>query len=302
MPNQHSRLDSVWTDVQGRKVHARVSTTAQPNGKPPVILVHGLIVSSRYLAPLAEILARDFHVYAPDLPGFGRSDKPGGFDTVETLAEWLMKYMDAIGLERSAFLANSMGCQVLVEAAIRYPERVRNMVLNAPVIDRHARTIPRQVGRAMVDFPRERPALFPIQALDFVQAGPRRFVRSLGSMMSYPIEEKLPHIHDPVLVVRGQHDSIVPQHWAEECARLLPHGRLIVLPGSAHTSNFSTPLQLARVSRPFLARADVSHSTGETPHESTDLQTPGTSRAALHPELRLGVSDAAGTEQLPRTE
>jgi 2-hydroxy-6-oxonona-2,4-dienedioate hydrolase len=38
--------------------------------------VHGLVVSSRYMVPLAEVLACWFDVYAPDLPGFGRSEKP----------------------------------------------------------------------------------------------------------------------------------------------------------------------------------------------------------------------------------
>lgn len=244
-------IESVWTDVQGRNVHARVCA----NGKPPVVLVHGLVVSSRYLKPVGEILARDFSIYAPDLPGFGRSEKPDGFDTVEMLAEWLIKYLDAIGLEQPAFLANSMGCQVIVEAAVRYPERIRNIVLAAPVVDRHARRIPKQLVRGLQIYPHERIGLLGIHALDFARAGPRRFLHSLQSMMSYPIEEKLPHIHDPVLVVRGQHDALVPHYWAKEVTALLPQGRLVTLPGAAHTTNYSHPLELARVSLPHLARA-----------------------------------------------
>lgn len=249
-------LQSVWTEVQGRKVHARVSTSAETNGRPPVVLVHGLVVSSRYLVPTGELLAKDFHVYAPDFPGFGRSEKPEGFDTVEQLAEWLIEYIDAVGLEQPAFLANSMGCQVVVEAAVRYPERLRNIVLSAPVVDRHARNVPIQIWRSFQDYPGERQPLIAVHARDYLYAGLRRFARSMQSMMSYRIEEKLPHIHDPVLVVRGQNDPIVPQCWAEEVTRLLPRGRLVVIPGAAHATNYSAPLELVRVSRKFLACVD----------------------------------------------
>jgi 2-hydroxy-6-oxonona-2,4-dienedioate hydrolase len=54
-------------------MHARIS---ERGVGPPVVLVHGLVVSSRYMVPLAEVLARWFDVYAPDLAGFGRSEKP----------------------------------------------------------------------------------------------------------------------------------------------------------------------------------------------------------------------------------
>lgn len=254
VPNPPHKLQSTWVNVLGRKVHARVSPNAGETGKPSVVLVHGLVVSSKYLVPTGELLAGDFDVYAPDLPGFGRSEEPDGFDTVETLAEWLICYLDTIGLERPSFLANSMGCQVIVEAALRYPHRVRNIVLSGPVIDPHARTIPIQIMRSLKVYPRERLTLVGIHAVDYFQAGPRRLLRTLRAMLNYPIEKKLPCIHDPVLVVRGQYDALVPQYWAEEVAALLPQGRLIVLPGAAHTTNYSHPLELVRVSRPFLKR------------------------------------------------
>jgi 2-hydroxy-6-oxonona-2,4-dienedioate hydrolase len=64
------------TVVADLRVHYRISTCPVPAERPPVVLVHGYGMSSRYMAPLAEALACDFQVYAPDLPGFGRSDGP----------------------------------------------------------------------------------------------------------------------------------------------------------------------------------------------------------------------------------
>ena len=57
-------------------MHARISEGPVPNGNPAVVLVHGLVVSSRYMVPTAELLAAHYRVYAPDLPGFGKSYKP----------------------------------------------------------------------------------------------------------------------------------------------------------------------------------------------------------------------------------
>src|SRR4051812_29858976 len=57
-------------------IFARAATGRAPPGRPPVVLVHGLVISSRYMVPLARALAPDFPVYAPDLPGFGESGGP----------------------------------------------------------------------------------------------------------------------------------------------------------------------------------------------------------------------------------
>jgi 2-hydroxy-6-oxonona-2,4-dienedioate hydrolase len=56
----------------------------------------------------------------------------------------------------------------------------------------------------------------------------------------------------PTLVVRGSRDPIVPQRWAEEVSRLLPDGRLVVVPEVTHTVNFDAPSEFVRVIREFL--------------------------------------------------
>jgi pimeloyl-ACP methyl ester carboxylesterase len=58
-------------------------------------------------------------------------------------------------------------------------------------------------------------------------------------------------------VVRGTRDAIVPQHWAEEAAGLVPNGRLVVIERAAHTTNYSHPAWLADVVWPFLAEASA---------------------------------------------
>jgi pimeloyl-ACP methyl ester carboxylesterase len=87
---------------------------------------------------------------------------------------------------------------------------------------------------------------------DYRDAGVRRVLATFRLALADPIEDKLPRLQAPTLVVRGARDPIVPQRWAEEAARRLPRGRLVVVPGAAHTMCFTSPDELARVVRPFL--------------------------------------------------
>ena len=97
----------------------------------PVVLVHGFGVSGRYMLPLAQSLARWFSVFVPELPGSGRSQKPPTPLGIGGLAEALAGCLDALELERPAFVANSMGCQVVTELAFRFPDRAGPLTLSA---------------------------------------------------------------------------------------------------------------------------------------------------------------------------
>ena len=233
-------------------MHARVSTTPAPAGSPAVVLVHGLVVSSRYMVPTAERLAPHHKVYAPDLPGFGRSEKPSSVLDVSGLSHSLAAWMEAVGLGSAVLVGNSVGCQVIADLALRHPERVERAVLQGPTMDPEARTAFRQAARLALDGTREPLSLLPIMLLDYLSAGLRRSFATFQYALEDPIEEKLPRVRVPTLVVRGERDPIVPQRWAEGVARLLPEGRLVVVPGAAHTMNYGAPSELARVVRAFV--------------------------------------------------
>jgi 2-hydroxy-6-oxonona-2,4-dienedioate hydrolase len=217
-----------------------------------VVLVHGMVVSGRYMAPLLEELASSYQVFVPDLPGFGRSEKPSWVLDVAGLAEALEGFLEAAGIERAALVGNSMGCQVIADLAARRPEHVERVVLQGPTVDPWARTVPRQVWRFFVNGLREPPALAPITVRDYLSAGPGRALATFRHTMEDRIEEKLPGVRVPALVVWGDRDAIVSRRWAEEAARLLPEGRLAVISGAAHTANYSAPTEFARVVRDFL--------------------------------------------------
>ena len=246
------RLGTMWTNVEGLPMFARRGMSASPrSSSPPVVLVHGQVISSLYMVPTARLLAGEFPVYAPDLPGFGWSGKPDRVLDVSELANALAAWMNAFGLRRAALVANSLGCQIVVDLAARRPELVQALVLAAPTIDPDARNAPAQIIRWLRDWPGERPSLALAHLRDFALAGVARSLRTFRNTLADRIEDKLPRVQAPTLVVRGSRDPIVPQAWAEEVTRLLPRGRLSVIPGP-HCVNYSTPREFTRVVCAFL--------------------------------------------------
>jgi pimeloyl-ACP methyl ester carboxylesterase len=234
-------------------MHARVSVGPVPADAPTVVLVHGLVVSSRYMVPTAERLAPHARVWAPDLPGYGKSDRPERMLDVPELADALEAWMRAVGLGRVSLVANSFGCQVVADLAARYPERVERVVLLGPTVDPRARSLPRIGGRWLLNVPLEPLSLDLVAARDFLDMGPRRMIDTLRLMLRDRIEAKLPLVRAPTLVVRGSRDSTVPQRWAEEVTRLLPRGRLATIRGAPHTVNYNSPGAVARLVLAFLA-------------------------------------------------
>ena len=248
----NKRLETVWTRAGGLRMHARASGSSELKSRVPVVLVHGLVVSSRYMVPTAERLATHHPVFAPDLPGFGRSENPTRVLDVSGLSDALSAWMGGVGLERAMLIGNSFGCQIIADLAVRHPERIERAILQGPTMDPRGRSVPRQIGRFLIDMTREPLSLVPIELLDFANAGTRRAWRTFRYALYDRIEEKLPYMRAPTLVVRGSRDPIVPQRWAEEATGLLPMGRLSVIPGAAHTANYGWAAEFARIVLEFL--------------------------------------------------
>jgi 2-hydroxy-6-oxonona-2,4-dienedioate hydrolase len=252
------------TDVQGRSVASRVwpgpqrptdgaTPVTSPTTTNPVVLVHGLVVSSRYHVPLGDLLARHRSVHAPDLPGYGESEGHEGrhLDTRE-LGRALAHWLDAEGLREVVLVGNSYGCQIAAETAMARPELVHRLVLLGPTMDRRGRQLDEQLRRWRLESRTQTPALQAILARDYAAAGVARAKATLQHALADAIEDKLPFLDVPTLVVRGTRDPIVPQRWAEEVTDLLPDAELVVLPGATHAVNHEQPRQAARVIERFL--------------------------------------------------
>jgi 2-hydroxy-6-oxonona-2,4-dienedioate hydrolase len=248
------KLSDLWTRVDGRAMYARVS--AGGTG-PAMVLVHGLGVSGRYLVPTARQLAGEFPVFVPDLPGWGKSEKPPHALTVPQAADALAKWMRQLGLTDGCLIGNSLGCQFIIDLAVRYPELVGRAVLVGPTCDPAARSMFRQALRGTRDLFREPLSYWPLLMRDYLVAGPVRTLVTLRHAVEDPVFEKLPRLTAPVLVVRGDRDPIAPESWVKEMVSRLPHGRLKVIPGAAHVANYTAPEALAAAVREFVASGPV---------------------------------------------
>ena len=207
----------------------------------PVVLVHGLGVSSSYFRPLAELLAHRMRVIAPDLPGWGRSERRGGVLTIGSAADVIAELIVRDGLGRPVLVANSFGCQVVVELAVRRPDLVGGLVLISPTVDPRYRSPTRQALSLALDWMRETPVLWPIIARDYCRMGLTRLLGTALLALRDRPEDKLPGIAAPILVVRGERDAITTRGWAECCARLATDGRFVAIGGAAHAAHFSHP-------------------------------------------------------------
>jgi pimeloyl-ACP methyl ester carboxylesterase len=203
-----------------------------------LVLIHGIGVGPAYMRPLARALAAH-DVVVPTLPGWiGNPIERPPLDLVE-LGETLEPHLPGV------LVANSMGCQVAVELAIRRPELVESLVLVGPTVDPSTRPLGRFGVRLLADWAQEPSSLWPIIVRDYLAMGPRRFARTARFAWRQRIEQRLPLVAQPTLVVRGQRDTFVSQRWCEEAAALLPNGRLAVVPG-AHAAQFSHPSAVAQ--------------------------------------------------------
>ena len=267
-PRRPPRLVSQWNQISdvaakrsgasGRRplrIHARVGRN-NGGGKPALVLVPGLVVTSRNVAPTARLLQENFSVYALDLPGFGKSDKPAKVLSVPQLATALLEWMDAAGLPDAHLLGNSFGCQVIVEAAHRHPERVGRLVLTGPALDPAIRTFWKPILRLFQDGFHE-PKLIPATIYDFLEMGPRRVWGTYQAALADRPEDKLADLLMPVLLVRGERDPIANQPWLDRMASLLPNAQNYTIPRAPHALTFSAPAEVARLAAAFCLTRDT---------------------------------------------
>lgn len=212
-------LLSAYDIVHGVRIHSLVSDG--PRDRPTLVFVHGLGVSTHYMEPTMSRLAGRYRVAGLDFPGFGRSGTPPHILRVSELADVLRAWLDVRGIGPAILVGNSFGCQIIVECVTRTPERALGLVLNAPTIDPAHRSMWSMIWRVIRDVPNEPASLAVVVARDYLRAGPHRILTTLRYSIADRIEEKLPSLAMPVLVVCGAHDPVVTVRWGSEVARLV---------------------------------------------------------------------------------
>jgi pimeloyl-ACP methyl ester carboxylesterase len=101
---------------------------------PPLVMLHGWAASHKFWKYCFSAFSPRWRVIAPDMAGFGISEKPDRDYTVEGLAAWLGRFLDALGLDRVTLVAHSMGGTIALIYAVDHPERIEKLVVSNPVI------------------------------------------------------------------------------------------------------------------------------------------------------------------------
>ncbi|MDB4879982.1 MAG: alpha/beta hydrolase fold protein [Gemmatimonadetes bacterium] len=262
-------LTSVWDVIDGVRIHGRVNGRIPGGAGHPIVFVHGLGVSTRYMEPTMRLLAAGQRVAAPDLPGFGRSGSPSHVLSLPELAEVLLRWLDARGLGPAVFVGNSFGCQVILEAVGRDPARAVGLVLNAPTMDPNHRSAVGQILRVIADIPNESLRLAWIVTRDYLRAGPVRIFGTLRHALADRIEAKLAALAMPVSILCGALDPVVRVEWASDCARLVgsavpgaPGAVLHVVRDGSHALPFDEPEEVAALVVALLDRIAESRAAG----------------------------------------
>lgn len=250
--------------VDGRDVRCRIADAVPDPGfssalRLPVILLHGLGCSSDAWLPALNVLAARrlaCPVFVPDMPGFGCSPGPKEAMGMADLADWVVCLMDVLGLDQAHLAGNSMGCQVALALARRYPARVGGLVLVGPTVGEQYIPFWRYALGLLLDGIREPVAYNFVLARMYAQMGIPRYLATTRKMLE---DEPLRHadeVQAPCLILRGQYDGIIPDAVARRLAAALPHGDFRRIMGAAHALQFSRPREFVETALSFWASAE----------------------------------------------
>jgi pimeloyl-ACP methyl ester carboxylesterase len=259
--------------MHGLRIHDR-STGSAPG--LPVVFLHGLAVSHRYLLPVARAL-RDRHpVLVPDLPGFGHSDKPRPAYDVGRHAVLLAAWLDALGPGPVCLVGHSFGAEVAARIAVLRPDLTAALVLAAPTADPRARSRRGLVARMAVDMLVEAPWQAPILAADIIAARPWRVWATVGHSVRNAIEDDLRQLPVRPLVLGGALDAVVPLSWRSRVAAMTG-GTSVTVPRAAHNVLTTSPRRSADAIAAHL-RAGAAAGDGDRPAVRTARPRPGPPR------------------------
>ncbi len=243
------------------------------DGKSPAILIHGLGGHIENWEDNIAALAQGRRVYALDLAGFGRSDKPQVRFSIPYFTEFVREFMIVQDVDKAALIGESMGGGIVLQFALQYPQQVEKMVLadsaglgkevsinlriaSLPILGelfgRPSRKGSAQLARQLF-FNQE---LITDQMIEeeyemsSLPGAQRCLLNALRSMCNIwggkgnalrPILDHLEEIEVPTLVIWGAQDRLLPVAHAHLAAKRLPNARLHIFDPCGHVPNIRCP-------------------------------------------------------------
>ncbi len=301
--------------LHGRRVIYRITG----NG-PPVVLIHGMLNSSRHWQAVAERLAGEHTVIAPDLIGHGDSAAPRGDYSLGAHAASIRDLLAAIGVERATIVGHSLGGGVAMQFFYQFPQRVERLALVSsgglgrdvgPMLRTaalpgmakllaatiHPRLLgalyeggTRMRGRGMGGGAYLQAAARALRPLE--NEGAREaFLQTLRSVIDVrgqrvSATDRLYLLElVPTLIVWGERDHTIPLEHGRAAHRQIAGSRMRTLPRAAHFPNLEDPEGLADALLEFIAASEPA-----PPEASADW---GAVLAGRSPRIRRGTGALA---------
>jgi pimeloyl-ACP methyl ester carboxylesterase len=230
------------------------------SGEQEVVLLHGLSGSAGWWHRNVPDLARHYRVLLPELIGFGRSRRSSPLPGMAATSELLDRWMAKMELGTVQVIGHSMGGQIAIHLAARYPYRVDRLVLA------DAAGIPRPLNPAAVlrfafqAAPLWRwgdPRFLPTIARDTWTAGPRTVLAAIAHILTDDVRPLLGQIRAPTLIVWGEGDALVPLDHARQMRSGIRDSRLAVVRGASHNVMIDRPGEFNRAVLRFFGGESV---------------------------------------------
>jgi pimeloyl-ACP methyl ester carboxylesterase len=250
-----------------------------------VILIHGLGASADIWKYNVEALAEQHRVYAPDLMGFGRSDKPGPSFTAFDYTRFLHDFMNILNIEKASLVGQSLGGGIALHYVLQFPQKVKKLVLVGSAglgkeVIWTLRLMSLPLVGELVSYPsRKGVELFfklavrnrALVTKDFVdlyydffsQPGFQKFllkiirsiinIRGAREEILAPNMNNLYKIMQPTLIIWGEKDRVLPLQHAYRGKEKLPNAKLKIMEGCGHIPFFERSEEFNRLVLEFLS-------------------------------------------------
>jgi len=237
--------------VEGYRIHYR--EMGQANARP-LLLVHGLGGSSLDWAPVMQTYARaGYHVYAPDLLGYGKSATPDVSYSIEEQTQIVHQFLEAMHIPQADVIGWSMGGWIALRLTLEYPTAVRRLVVNDSAgLVYNATYSPDTLKQVFAPeteaevnhlYSLLEPTAKPMP--HFVAKDLTRKIRSengwvikrtVASMLTRKdlLDGKLGAIKQPVLITWGADDALIPVSSGYDMAKQMPQADIAVFKGCGH--------------------------------------------------------------------
>jgi pimeloyl-ACP methyl ester carboxylesterase len=230
-----------YLDLNGKQIYYALHR-ARSEGTP-VLLIHGA-GENHLIWPIGLRRLPGTIVYAIDLPGHGKSTGRG-CSTIEEYAHWIVSFMGAARLDRVILIGHSMGGAIAQVCGLKYPDRVRGLILIAT--SAKLRVAPQLLQLAGSDFsasvdlvsqwgwgPLVPDEIRQLGKQQLLQIRPETLLDDYRACDAFDVRDHLPEISAPALIIAGEADQMTPLKHAMFLAEQLPHARLVAVPQAGH--------------------------------------------------------------------